>query len=243
MTTCLLVLAPHAAGAESETYVQPVNVEWDTRVLDVLIFSPGHGQIYNANGPLGGEGVNELTPYENSYLRAMERSIAAWDTAIETLAPDWLREGLVTNVYVVGRDTIPQPAVEDPEILITTSHSQGVILGWALQSNLDGQRCVINNSKFFVLSFSYEDMYNVNAHEYGHCLGLGHSYGQPEDEVIEHDVMHGTYMDAISSTGTHRHCVSNLNMLGLEKAFAPLFKQPEADAVATEPAAYRRVTC
>ena len=228
--------APAFAAAE---YHQPVWFTWEKSVLDVLIIPPNHGQIVNGRGVLGGLDPRELSPYENSYLRATEKSAADWDRAIDAYGATWLKAGLVTNIYVVGRDTIPNAALVNPEIVITTDEGKGPVLGITFSS----RPCLISNSKFFVTSFSYEDMYNVSAHEYGHCLGLDHAYGSPADGVISHDVIHATYEDAVGSVGTHLHCMSNLNIKGVERVFGALFGQPSGGVAVMAPTSYQKISC
>ena len=226
----------HAAG----TYSQPNWILVNARVLDVLIIPPAHGQVVNGNGALGGSegGTSEVTPF-NSYLRATEDSVAAWDTAIATYGSPWLKT-LVTNVYVVGRDTIPTSALTDPEIVITTDEGKGTILGVAVSTN----PCLVDNSKFFVTSFTYADMFNINGQEYGHCLGLDHATGSPNDATIEHDVMNGLYADNPGTAGTHKHCPSNLNVLGLERSFAAAFGQSPSGGTATMAStSYAKIAC
>lgn len=240
----LQLFAVQGPASAARLYHQPVWFEWDEAVLDVLIVPPEHGQIVNENGPLGGEGVNELTPYENSYLRATEQSIKDWDRAVETYGADWLKAGLVTNVYVLGRDEVPEAALDDPEIIVASDQHKGVILGVAIRSSgSDGNRCIVDNSKFFTTSFTYEDMYNINGQEYGHCLGLDHVSATPEDETIQHDVMNGTYRDTPGAAGVHRHCMSNLNVEGLELVFAPLFGEPGGPRATMESTEYERLNC
>ncbi len=129
------------------------------------------------------------------------------------------------RVYVIGRDVPPAEALSDPEIIVTASEFNGAG-GWAVWGG--GDACVVNNSMFVVKSYTYADMFSINSQEFGHCLGLGHiqiggsdqlAY---EDPVVGHDVMTGLYNHQIGSRGTHLHCLSNINMGGLEAAFAPL---------------------
>lgn len=244
IVAALTMLALPLPASAATLYQQPVWFEWEQAVLDVLIVPPEHGQIFNGNGALGGEGPNELTPYENSYLRATEQSIKDWDRAVTTFGAPWLQTGLVTNVYVVGRDTIPESARDDPEIIVASDQNKGFILGVAVYTRgTGGQICVVDNSKLFLMSFTYEDMYNVNGQEYGHCLGLDHVSGTPSDPVIEHDVMYGTYSDSVSAAGTHKHCFSNLNVQGLELVYGPLFGQPGGPRVTMESTSYQRMSC
>ena len=219
----LALLMQFAAGAaradhEDGFYSQPTHTQWDRMVFDVLIVPPNHGQIFNFDTDiLGGGDVNELTP-NNTYLAAMERAVAAWDEAVALFGSGQLRSRFVTNVYVVGRDSIPTGALSDPEILIVSDENQAFSLGTTYRAPV----CVSRMSKFSIVSFTYADMYNVTLHEYGHCLGLGHMGDQggvdplAEQKHPEHDVMNGFYGDSVGFEGTHLHCISNLNVWGLE---------------------------
>jgi hypothetical protein len=233
-----LFAAQFSASAAS-TYVQPVWFTWNKATLDVLIVPPEHGQIFNNYGPLGGQGTNELTPYQNSYLRATEESANDWKQAISTFGASWLSSGLVINNYVVGRDNIPQSSLTNPEIVVTSDQSKAVILGVSFNT----RPCIVDNSKFFITSFTEMDMYNISAHEYGHCLGLDHSFGQPDDSTITHDVIYATYSDNPGSVGTHKHCMSNLNVKGLERVFGSLFGQPSGGSASMASTSYSRIAC
>jgi hypothetical protein len=234
--TATATFALKGTTKEKLVYELPRWFEWDRAALDVLIVPPEHGQLVNGNGFLGGSGdPNELDPFKNSYTRAIEDSIAAWTNGIAQFGASWLVEGVSFDVYVVGRDQIPQEALEQPEIVIMTDQTKGPILGFALSSD----PCLVNNSKFFVTSMTYEDMYNINGQEFGHCLGLLHtSDGRPD-----HDVMDGTYDDSPGAAGTHLHCVSNLDVLGLEQVFGALFGQPTEEVVSVVPREYTTIPC
>jgi hypothetical protein len=221
---------------EKLLYELPRWFEWDRSALDVLIVPPEHGQLLNGNGFLGGSGdPNELDPFKNSYTRAIEDSIAAWKNGVAQFGSSWLVQGLRIDAYVIGRDQIPQSALEQPEVVIMTDATKGPILGFALSTD----PCIVNNSKFFVTSMTYEDMYNINGQEFGHCLGLLHtSDGRPD-----HDVMDGTYDDEPGAPGTHLHCVSNLDVLGLEQVFGGLFGRETQEIVSVLPNQYRMIPC
>ena len=219
------VVAPLSRAGASDadgTYEIPVWFRWEESLLDVIVVPPNHGQIVNGNGVLAGGDPDELTPF-NSYLAAIEASISDWDAGINMFGPEWLRSALVTNVYVAGRDTIPNSVLGDPEIVITTDETKANTLGLAVSS----RPCLVDNSKIWTQSFTYEDMYNINSQEYGHCLGLDHVV----ENHPEHDAMAGTYVDGVGVKGGHLHCVSNLDVLGLTSVFGGLFDKPSPDMV------------
>lgn len=222
------------AGAPDATLRQPIWFQWRTASLDVLILPPGHGQVFNDHGVLNGLDPQELHPTANSYLRAVEDSVRDWNAAIGAFGAAWLKAGLTVNVYVVGRDAVPAAALLDPEIVVLADEHKGFILGMAALTPFV-QACVVDNSKFFLFSFTYADMYNVNGQEYGHCLGLAH-VAEPT-----HDVMHGTYRHFPGEAGTPLHCMSNLNVKGLEVVFslAVLREPPAANEATLDSAQYK----
>ncbi|MCI0415275.1 hypothetical protein L0222_21085 [bacterium] len=220
---------------EQTVYELPRWFEWNRVPLDVLIIPPNHGQIVNDDGVLSGGDPNELDPLTNSYLRAMEDSINAWKNGILAYGSSWLAMGLQINVYVVGRDNIPQQVLAEPEIVITTDETKGPILGFAFSSD----PCWVNNSKLFVTSMTYADMYNINGQEVGHCFGLLHT----SDHRPDHDVMDGTYDDTPGASGTHLHCVSNLDVFGLEQVFGALFGKTTEEIVSIRPQQYKTIAC
>jgi hypothetical protein len=226
-----MLIAP-AARADSN-YRQPVWFQWNRATLETIIIPPNHGQLSNGNGALNGTDVNELNPYESSYMRAIEDSIADWHDGVDRFGPTWLKNGFSNPVYVLGRDTIPPAVLQGADIIVLTDESKAFVLGVALRS---GSRCIVDNSKLFVTSFSEQDMYNVNAQEYGHCLGLAHvnevvspAPANPNDELMRHDAMNGLYADPIGSANGHRHCVSNLNVAGIEEVFRQTIAGTQSD--------------
>jgi hypothetical protein len=195
------------ASAASEGYRLPVWFNWDKTVIDVVIVPPEHGQIYNANGVFGGEGADELTP-NNSYMKAILHSIDDWKVAIEEFGSDRLKEELVINVSVLGQGST---TIGGAEILVVTDQTKGPVLGVAVST----LPCIVNNSKMFVSSFTYADMYNTNGQEFGHCLGLDHVV----DDQPQLDVMNGHYPHNIGAKDTPLHPMSNLDVKALEYVF------------------------
>ena len=217
----LATLVPGVASADHEDgiYELPALDNWTKTHLTVYIVPPSHGQLYNSNGALGGADPGEVTPFENSYMRAIEASIEEWNRGIRMFGSDALTKRFKASVYVIGRDELPQGG--DPDILVTTDENKGPVLGFAMYT----EPCIVNNSQMFTRSFNYADMYNVMGQEYGHCLGLGHVGSQggadptSSQKHPEHDVMNGFYADPIGAEGTHLHCVSSLDVKGLEYTF------------------------
>lgn len=210
------------ADHEDGLYELPSIAQWGTTHLRVLIVPPAHGQVLNAeSGILNGNDPDELTPF-NSYLDAIEEAIDAWPRAIDRFGTPELRAAFRQDVYVLGRDTVPPDVLVQPDILVVTDEDEGPALGTAIRV----VPCVVRMSKSFILSFTYADMYNVTAQEYGHCLGLRHVGSQGGVEPTsgqkhpEHDVMNGFYTHTVGSAGTHRHCISNLDVLALEYVFS-----------------------
>jgi len=240
-----VLAAPASADHEEDgLYEIPTSDVWDKTTLSVLIVPPEHGQLYNHYGPLGGLDPKEVTPFQNSYLRAIEDSIAEWENGIEQFGSRLLRSTLRFDTYVLGRDEVPSDVLLSPDILLVTDENKGPVLGFALYST----PCVVNNSRMFIRSFTYADMYNVNGQEFGHCLGLGHVGSQGGADPTssrkhpEHDVMNGFYADPVGARGTHLHCVSNLDVKGLDWTFSVLNDSGE-DHIVYMPAHKYKTTC
>ncbi|HEX2295733.1 MAG TPA: hypothetical protein VHN37_10535 [Actinomycetota bacterium] len=210
-------LADHDDGI----YEIPTRDFWDKTKLTVLVVPPEHGQLYNAYGPLAGGNPEEVTPFENSYIRAMEDSIEEWRNGVRKFGSALLRKKLKFPTYVLGRDDVPPEVLQNPDILVVTDENKGPVLGFAYYS----KPCIVNNSRMFTRSFTYADMFNVMGQEFGHCLGLGHVGSQGGVEPTssqkhpEHDVMNGFYADPIGGEGVHLHCVSTLDVAALDWTF------------------------
>lgn len=220
----MLALIPARAGADHDDgrYKQPARSRWTITELDVVVVPPNHGQLVNDDGALNDGDPNELTP-TNSYLRAIEEAIEEWRRGIELFGSRSLKTSLEFKVYVLGRDDIPSDVLLAPDILITSGEAMVGVVGVAVSA---ADPCIINiGTSSFLGSFTYADMFNIHAHEFGHCLGLNH-IGLQEDagdvNHPEHEMMNDTYADTIGLKGRHLHCVSNLNILGLEYVFSNL---------------------
>lgn len=224
---CAVPVAPAAADHEDGTYELVAHANWDHGNLSVLVVPPAHGQLFNfESGALNEGDPAELTPF-NSYLAAIEAAIAHWDEAIDVFGADWLKAYYEPTVYVLGRDDVPPEVLAEPDILVVTDENEGPSLGTSIWGKTGWVHtpCIVRMSSSWLASFTYADMFNVTAQEYGHCLGLGHVGSQggvdptSEQKHPEHDVMNGFYPHSIGDAGTHLHCVSNLDVLAVEHVF------------------------
>jgi len=214
-------VAPAAlASHEDGFYELPAWDMWDTPSLNVLVVPPAHGPIFGSQGFIENGDPAELTPF-NTYLKAVEDSIAAWNWGVSRFGSSQLQDAFHISVYVVGRDTIPPAALTAPDIIITTTDDTPLGLGSATRP----YPCVVNNSDLYGIA-NYADIYNINGQEYGHCLGVNHVGDQGGFEPTaalqhpEHDIMNGFYTHDVGDDQTHLHCISNLDVLALEYVFA-----------------------
>jgi hypothetical protein len=238
-----LVSATALAYHDDGIYELPALDMWAKSRLTVHVVPPTHGQLYNGNGPAAGGDPNEVTPYENSYLRAMEDSIEEWNKGIRMFGSKTLNKNFKASVYVLGRDEVPDQS--SPDILVVTDENKGPVLGFAMRS----EPCIVNNSQMFTRSFTYADMFNIMGQEYGHCLGLQHVGSQggvdptSDQKHPEHDVMNGFYADRIGDPATHLHCVSNLDVKGLEYTFVKTMTGSNDSRPVFMPVPKYRTTC
>ncbi|HWG92493.1 MAG TPA: hypothetical protein VNZ52_16730 [Candidatus Thermoplasmatota archaeon] len=227
----------------------------DTYVVDVLIVPPA-------------------SPFAARDTATMKRVVEAWGEGIQALGQDWFVSNFKLNVYVVGTDTIPEEALKDPEIVVVGAEYNPVLLfgigyqlpevclnrGGALATYPDhehdgmtilaaeckqgGLTCVALNTNF--LLGGERRMYDLVAHEFGHCLGIGH-VGDALDfkakTVPVQDIMSYQYDEK------QVHCVSTLNVRVLEGVYAPLLDRPRGEHLlagsffSMNPAEYAQVPC
>ena len=108
-----------------------------------------------------------------------------------------------------------------------------------------GKMCYVLNTSFAPFITPNADnsqwMYDLISHEVGHCLSLGHvgdantestddSYAYPHHDIMSYE------NDGLRAS--RHHCVSNLNVRVIEKAFSSMLNPPGTTAVAPNPAAY-----
>ncbi len=220
--------------------------------------------------------VPPASPFALRDITTARLAVKGWVDGMNALGQSWFKEGLSIQPWVVGVDrNIPQGALADPEVIIVIAEHRPVVLfgigqqlppapclarGGALRTlpvhehgrvAVQRSECVqggytcVALSMNVVLAGRYE-MYNLIAHEFGHCLGLGH-VGDALDfdakTVPAHDVM--SYMSRPHPV----NCVSNLNVRSLEGIFAPLLGQPPSTFMVPgqyygmAPSAYSQSVC
>lgn len=232
-------------------YHELILYEVDTAEIDVLVIPP----------------ASATTLWD---VDAVQQGIAAWDAGIDALAPAWLADGLTINSYVLGLDVPPQSALADPEIIVASGAANPFVLfgigqqvpisicraqaaaahqhegsDWLVQRTAcadGGIQCLVLNTNF--LTGTTNRMYDLNAHEVGHCLGIGH-VGDALDfdarTVPLNDIM--SYQDNPNQV----HCVSSLNILALQEVYEPVLGmgagQQPLSYVHMNPSAYTQAAC
>lgn len=247
-----LALVPSAAGAVCTSasgcefwdndHHEYILYEVDTSSIDVLILPPAT--------PFAALGDMDI-------LRA---STEAWDAGIDALGPAWLANGVDIRTYVLGEDVPPASALQDPEIVVVTaeynpfvlfgiglqvpigvctqqggaqqvlwSHWHGQASGvQAVQCQSGGLQCVVINTNF--LLGGERRLYDLNAHEVGHCLGIGHV-----GDALDFDAKTVPLTDIMSynDVPSQVHCVSTLNIKALQAVYAPLLGQSGGQSAGT----------
>jgi hypothetical protein len=201
----------------------------DATKIDVLILPPA-------------------SPFALRDITTAKLAIQGWKDGINALGSTAFKSGVQINYYAVGQDNVPQDALADPEIVVVMAEVNPVLLfGIGYQSpfglcaqqggiaqalephehdgayvqqfqcQTGGYVCLALNTNF--LLGGRTQMYDLVAHEFGHCLGTGH-VGDALDfdakTVPAYDVMSYMYRSS------HVNCVSSLNLRSLEGIYATL---------------------
>ena len=250
-----------ASGCEfwDNDYHEYTLYEVDTEDIDVLIVPPaGQGALYD---------IVAIRLSIDAWESGINALGANWIKGANG--------GIQINRYILGLDVPPPSALQDPEIIVLSAEYNPVLLfGIGLQSPLSycsqrggevGERtshghggvsfvaskCAVGGRTCVVLNTNNllggpRRMYDLNAHEFGHCLGIGH-VGDAGDfdakTVPMNDIM------SYQSNPQQVHCVSTLNVRALEGVYGEVLNQPSStwlqpgDYKHMATSAYSQVTC
>jgi hypothetical protein len=193
---------------EGQLFRLPLSpMRWSKKDLSVLVVPPGYGR------------TGDTDPFQATFLRAVEDSITHWQEAIDDHGPGDIRGNITFTVHVLGRDILSPTELPAVDIYITNPPGGIGLAGLAAYPL--SPRCVIANLVTPV--HTYEYMFMVNAHEFGHCLGLSH----PEDHQPWYDLMSYNHIHQGSDPDLRLDCVSNMNLEAVHRAFANAFGRPQ----------------
>ena len=232
-------LADHPQFCDSEDvcdfwddeYHQYVVYDLDATVIDVVILPP----------------FGMSTPDQIATSRL---AVQAWRDGIMAMGAEWFLAGFEMNIYAVGIDVPSLDAVQDPEIVVVSTSAQGILgiglepkqigcmlLGEIVVRELGGhahrggrvfaQDCTGIGFTCFAMNVGGADprgLYDLIAHEVGHCLGAGHV-----GDALDFRARYAPVSDIMSYQGdpAQVHCVSNMNVRNLEGVYAHLLDRPE----------------
>ncbi len=205
---------------------------------------------------------------------ASRMSVQAWEDGIRAYASPWFNASFEMNVYMVGQDVPSLDAVVDPEVVVVSAgvlgifgigaepkqlgcmmlseggearftypeHRHGNVLVQAADCTGTGFTCFAIN----VGGAGLNELYDLIAHEVGHCLGAGHV-----GDALDFRSRYAPAEDIMSyqSNATQVHCVSSMNVRVLEGVYAHLLDQPEetwlpaGSYYAMSPLDYKQVQC
>ncbi len=109
-----------------------------------------------------------------------------------------------------------------------------------------GKQCIVLNTNFLSTPSANNRryMYDLNTHEVGHCLGIGHV-----GDALDFSANNYPAQDIMSyQHGNHVHCVSTLNIKALEAVYGGLLGQSSVaqsagSYVHMKPSAYHTTNC
>lgn len=133
------------------------------------------------------------------------RAAETWQTTIDDHGSNDISGNVQLDVRVIPFDDLGPSEFAEIDILVLNQRMYGPtpFLGFSV---MQGEPCIMGNTP------DNRDpglTYRIALHEFGHCLGLGHTHdNEPQEDVMSH------------GSGS---CVSNLNLAGVHEAFAPAF--------------------
>lgn len=239
-TAAAVILVTLAVAPASDAYIctGPSGCEfWDGNYHEYILYNVDTYKVDVLIAPAA-------SPFVLSDVTYIRKAIDGWENGIMAMGPPWLTSKFQMNTYTLGVDVPSTDALTDPEILVITSEHDPVLLfGIGLQTPLGicratgpshvhegggarfmavqaqctqgGLTCIALNTNF-LFGGAYQ-LYDLVAHEVGHCLGVGH-VGDAGDfdakTVPMQDIM------SYQQTPGQVHCVSSLNMLAIQAVYA-----------------------
>lgn len=239
-----------------EAFHEYVVYDLDTTVLDVIVVPPA-------------------TPDPLVHTDAARLAVENWRDGIEELGTTWFTANFTMNVYTLGVDVPTPEALADPEIVVLSGGATETLVGIGLEPKQiactlfgDGAErtyephrhgdvdvraadCTGYGFTCFAINAAgapggERDLYDLVAHEVGHCLGAGHV-----GDALDFRSRYAPIWDIMSyqSDPEQVHCVSNLNVRVLEGVYAHLLDRPQetwlpaGSYLEYAPADYAQVAC
>lgn len=236
-----------------DMYHQYVVYDLDTTVINVVILPP----------------AGMTTP---DLIETSRMAVQGWYDGIMAFGADWLTEAFEMNIVTVGVDVPTLADVEDPTIVVMSTSALGIfgiglaptqfgcmILGEETLRDLGGhyhsggyvfaQDCTGSGFTCFAINvggLAPNDLYDLIAHEVGHCLGPGHV-----GDALDFRARYAPVTDIMSYQlgKEHVNCVSNMNVRVIEGVYAHLLDRPEAEWLPRgsylefDPATYENFAC
>ncbi len=210
--------------------VETTGFDYESPDLDVIIVPPAHGPLVSHSHQPLPEGPTSATG--DAYVDATLDAIDAWMNARDAFTDEnpelsWLDQ-VTVDTTVIAQELLTPDTVQNADVLIAYPATMGPVLGMATQQSALGPQCIVVNTLVYALqpyTFSTTGMFNLAAHEFGHCLGTDH----PHQHAPRHDVM--SYE---AHPQPDKRCPSNLDLGAIANAFAStLGQQPPTSGAYT----------
>lgn len=266
---------PVAADFTDNDYHEYILNDWDTAQLDVFVIppaAPSTARLAAVETSIAAweAGIAELGASWLTSALALDAYVVHRDVAPAAAIrdPEILVVSAEFNPFVLfgigaGWDSIVCDSVDEftsaalsdtapglPAPAMPAAWHQHEGSAWAVRTTTCEARsqnvCVVLNTNFALQGSSQFDMYDLNAHEFGHCLGIGHV-----GDALDFEARNFPTEDIMSyqSNPDQVHCVSTLNVRSIEGVFAHVLGRPDSEALdggdflRMSPSAYSQVDC
>lgn len=254
--------AGHSPDPDTNYFSRINPTQRDPTDLSVVVVPAAYLSSSAMVGDTGWIGPNAL--HEQPGTQAALEAIDYWAWAVdlfETEHPQLAHVAWTTRV--VGHDATPGD-VQEADIVVTTAMANDPVPLFLFHAGLglptvpprgllypDGpvDRCTVWNTGVGAPAADQDPfrLRNLVLHEFGHCLGVGHTGESVGGEICNgegvcYDEVPGDVMNAVH--GAERQCISNLNVQSLAEGYAwlPGHWQGHDDETYMQKADYER-TC